>query len=143
MMKNYKLKNKKQKTMKKLLLSVVLFISMTVSAQTFTKYYDHVIKKDRSNYSIGEWESTSVYAIFSGNDKGDIILYFDNNLNTRTERYYKTGRIYEGTSKDGFKFRYIETRNEKNEKVTIQLFDMGVLRVHTPYSTLEYQQPVN
>lgn len=134
---------KKNKTMKKLLLVIALFISMMVSSQTFTKYYDHVIKKDRHNHSMGEWESTNLYAIFSGNEKGDIILYFDNNLNTRAERYYKTGRICNGTSKDGFKFRYIETLNEKKEKVTIQLFDMGVLRIHTPDFTLEYQQPVN
>ena len=129
--------------MKKLLLALALLISMTVSAQTFTKYYDHVIKKDRHNYSMGEWESTSLYAIFSGNDKGDIILYFDNNINTRADRYYKTGRICNGTSKDGFKFRYIETLNEKKEKVTIQLFDIGVLRIHTSDSILEYQQPTN
>jgi hypothetical protein len=129
--------------MKKLLLAAVLFISLATSAQTFTRHYDLVVTKSNISNRITEVEPTNVTAIFSGNDKGDIIILNSTATDLIAERYYKTGRIYEGTSKDGFKYRYIETRNEKQEKVIMQLFDMGVFRVHTSQATYEYQQANN
>jgi hypothetical protein len=129
--------------MKKLLLSIALFISMMVSSQTFTRYYDHVILKDGITRTIDSLEETSTTVVFSGNDKGDIIILTNTGLDLRAERYYKTGRIYDGTSKDGFKYRYIETRNESKQKVIMQLFDIGVFRVHTQKGTYEYQQVPN
>lgn len=129
--------------MKKLLLAAVLFISLATSAQTFTRHYDLVVTKSNSSNRITEVEPTNVTAIFSGNDKGDIIILNSTATDLIAERYYKTGRIYEGTSKDGFKYRYIETRNEKQEKVIMQLFDMGVFRIHTSQATYEYQQANN
>jgi hypothetical protein len=129
--------------MKKLLLAAVLFISLATSAQTFTRHYDLVVTKSNSSNRITEVEPTNVTAIFSGNDKGDIIILNSTATDLIAERYYKTGRIYEGTSKDGFKYRYIETRNEKQEKVIMQLFEMGVFRIHTSQATYEYQQANN
>jgi hypothetical protein len=129
--------------MKKLLLAAVLFISLATSAQTFTRHYDLVVTKSNSSNRITEVEPTNVTAIFSGNDKGDIIILNSTATDLIAERYYKTGRIYEGTSKDGFKYRYIETRNEKQEKVIMQLFEMGVFRIHTLQATYEYQQANN
>jgi hypothetical protein len=129
--------------MKKLLLAITLLISLATSAQTFTRYYDHVILKDGITRTIDSLEQTSTTVVFSGNDKGDIIILTNTGLSLRAERYYKTGRIYDGTSKDGFKYRYIETRNEKQEKVIMQLFDMGVFRIHTSEATYEYQQAPN
>ena len=129
--------------MKKLLLAAVLFISLATSAHTFTRHYDLVVTKSNSSNRITEVEPTNVTAIFSGNDKGDIIILNSTATDLIAERYYKTGRIYEGTSKDGFKYRYIETRNEKQEKVIIQLFEMGVFRIHTSQATYEYQQANN
>jgi len=129
--------------MKKLLLAAVLFISLATSAQTFTRHYDLVVTKSNSSNRITEVEPTNVTAIFSGNDKGDIIILNSTATDLIAERYYKTGRIYEGTSKDGFKYRYIETRNEKQEKVIMQLFEMGVFRIHTSQATYEYQQADN
>jgi len=129
--------------MKKLLLAAVLFISLATSAQTFTRHYDLVVTKSNSSNRITEVEPTNVTAIFSGNDKGDIIILNSTATELIAERYYKTGRIYEGTSKDGFKYRYIETRNEKQEKVIMQLFEMGVFRIHTSQATYEYQQADN
>jgi hypothetical protein len=129
--------------MKKLLLAIALFISLATSAQTFTRHYDLVVIKNGSSNRLTEVETTSVTAIFSGNDKGDIIILNSTATDLIADRYYKTGRIYEGTSKDGFKYRYIETRNEKQEKVIMQLFDIGVFRVHTSQATYEYQQASN
>ena len=129
--------------MKKLLLVATLFISLVMSAQTFTKNYDHVIIKNRSTNTVSGLEQTSITVIFSGNEKGDIIILNSINPELSADRYYKTGRIYDGISKDGFKYRYIETRNEKGEKVIMQLFDMGVFRVHTDGITYEYQQANN
>ena len=129
--------------MKKLLLAAVLFISLATSAQTFTRHYDLVVTKSNSSNRITEVEPTNVTAIFSGNDKGDIIILNSTTTDLIADRYYKTGRIYEGTSKDGFKYKYIETRNEKQEKVIMQLFEMGVFRIHTSQATYEYQQANN
>ena len=129
--------------MKKLLLAITLFISLATNAQTFTRHYDHVIVKDGITRTIDSLKQTSTTAIFSGNDKGDIIILTNTGLNLRAERYYKTGRIYNGTSKDGFKYRYIETRNENKQKVIMQLFDIGVFRVHTQEATYEYQELAN
>lgn len=129
--------------MKKLLLAITLFISLATSAQTFTRYYDHVIVKDGITRTIDSLERTSTTVVFSGNDKGDIIVLTNTGLNLRAERYYKTGRIYDGTSKDGFKYRYIETRNESKQKVIMQLFDIGVFRIHTQKGTYEYQELAN
>lgn len=129
--------------MKKLLLAATLFISLATSAQTFTRHYDLIVTKNKDTNVVTEVETTNVTAIFSGNDKGDIIILNSTATDLIADRYYKTGRIYEGTSKDGFKYRYIETRNEKQEKVIMQLFDIGVFRVHTSQATYEYQQASN
>jgi hypothetical protein len=121
--------------MKKLLSALTLLISLTISAQTFTNHYDKFIKKDRINNDESEITETNLDVIFSGNEKGDIIMYFDS---TNVQRFYKTSKIFSGTSKDNFKYRYIETINEKGEKVVMQLFDSGVFRVHTQDATFEY-----
>ena len=129
--------------MKKLLLAITLFISVATSAQTFTRHYDYVAIKEGNYRTIAELMSTDIHVVFSGNDKGDIIILTSTGLTLRAERYYKTGRIYDGTSKDGFKYRYIETRNESKQKVIMQLFDIGVFRVHTQKGTYEYQELAN
>ena len=129
--------------MKKLLLAATLFISLALSAQTFTRRYDHVITKNKQTNKFSNLEWTNVTTIFSGNDKGDIIILTNTNSELNADRYYKTGRIYDGVSKDGFKYRYIETHNEKGEKVIMQLFDIGVFRVHTQDATYEYQELAN
>jgi hypothetical protein len=129
--------------MKKLLLTLTLLISMMMSSQTFTKNYDRFIKKDNRTIVVGELEETNITVVFSGNDKGDIIILDNTGSELRVERYYKTGKIYEGTSKDGFKYRYIETRDEKDEKVIMQLFDIGVFRINYRDFTYEYQQVGN
>jgi len=129
--------------MKKLLLAITLFISLATNAQTFTRHYDHVITKSKQTLTLSELQDTDITVIFSGNEKGDIIVLGNLSSNLTADRYYKTGRIYDGTSKDGFKYRYIETRNEKQEKVIMQLFDMGVFRIHTSEATYEYQQAPN
>jgi hypothetical protein len=129
--------------MKKLLLAITLFISLATSAQTFTRHYDHVAVKERGSRTPNEIVSTDITVVFSGNEKGDIIVLSNLSSNLTADRYYKTGRIYDGTSKDGFKYRYIETRNEKQERVIMQLFDMGVFRIHKQGTTYEYQQAPN
>lgn len=130
--------------MKKLLLSLMLLISMSVSAQTFVKYYDRVAKTDRITHTISEIEPTSITAVFSGNDKGDILIFFNSGMSVHVDRYYKTGKIYSGLSKDNFRYRYIETRNEQKEKIIMQLFDdIGIFRVHTQDATFEYKESLN
>lgn len=130
--------------MKKLLLAVTLFITLATNAQTFVKYYDYVTKTDRMTHAIGETEPTNITAVFSGNDKGDILIFFNSGMSEHVDRYYKTGKILSGLSKDSFRYRYIETRNEKKEKVIMQLFDdIGVFRVHTQDATFEYKETVN
>lgn len=130
--------------MKKLLLAVALFITLATNAQTFVKYYDYVTKTDRMTHAIGETEPTNITAVFSGNDKGDILIFFNSGMSEHVDRYYKTGKILSGLSKDSFRYRYIETRNEKKEKVIMQLFDdIGVFRVHTQDATFEYKETVN
>jgi hypothetical protein len=126
--------------MKKLLLSLMLLISMMMSSQTFTRHYDYLAVKERGARSPYELFPTDITVVFSGNDKGDIIVLQNLSFNLTADRYYKTGKIYDGISKEGFKFRYIETRNEKKEKVIIQLFDIGVFRIHTKGVTYEYQK---
>lgn len=129
--------------MKKLLLAATLFISLATSAQTFTRHYDLIVTKNKDTNVVTEVETTNVTAIFSGNDKGDIIILNSTATDLIADRYYKTGRIYDGTSKDGFKYRYIETRNESKQKVIMQLFDIGVFRIHTQKGTYEYQELTN
>lgn len=129
--------------MKKLLLAITLFISLATSAQTFTRHYDYLAVKERGSRTPHELFPTDITVVFSGNDKGDIIVLSNLSSNLSADRYYKTGRIYDGISKEGFKYRYIETRNEKKEKVIIQLFDIGVFRIHTREVTYEYQQASN
>ena len=129
--------------MKKLLLTLTLFISMMMSSQTFVKHYDNFIKKDKNAHIISELQQTDITVVFSGNDKGDIIILDNTGSELRADRYYKTGGIYNGISKDGFKYRYIDTRNEKGEKVIMQLFDIGVFRVNGQENTYEYQQSSN
>lgn len=118
----------------------LFFISASLNAQSFSKYYDHVIKKDRINNELSEWQQTNLIAIFSGNDKGDVILYFSTG---NVDRYTKIGKITRGISKDGLKYKYIKTLNERKEPITLQLFDNGVFRVHTQDATYEYQEPTN
>lgn len=126
--------------MKKLLLAITLLICLTTSAQSYSSYYDHVIKRDRVNNELSEWEQTNLIAIFSGDEKGDVVLYFSSG---KVQRYSKTGKIINGVSKDGLKYRYINATNEAKEPVTLQLFDIGVFRIHTQDATYEYQQPTN
>jgi len=130
--------------MKKLLLLITLFIVMSMNSQTFTKHYDCFTKTDRITNTISEIESTSLTVVFSGNDKGDILTLFNSGISIHSDRYYKTGKIYNGISKDGFRYRYIETQNEKKEKVIMQLFDdIGVFRIHIQDATFEYKESVN
>lgn len=122
----------------------IFFATVTTSAQTFVKYYDFVTKTDRITHIIGETEPTNITAVFSGNDKGDILIFFNSGMSVHVDRYYKTGKIYSGLSKDSFRYRYIETRNEKKEKIIMQLFDdIGIFRVHTQDATFEYKESVN
>lgn len=122
----------------------LFFISASLNAQTFVKYYDFVTKTDRITHTIGEIEPTNITAVFSGNDKGDILIFFNSGMSVHVDRYYKTGKIYSGLSKDNFRYRYIETRNEKKEKIIMQLFDdIGIFRVHTQDATFEYKETVN
>ena len=121
----------------------LFFIGAALNAQTFVRHYDHFVKKDRITNKISDIQQVDLKVIFSGNDKGDIIMYFDSGLNIHADRYYKTGKIYDGVSKDGLTYRYIETYNEKKEKVIMQLFDNGVFRVHGQETTYEYQQASN
>jgi hypothetical protein len=130
--------------MKKLLLITMFLTTVTINAQTFVKYYDFVTKTDRITHTIGETEPTNITAVFSGNDKGDILIFFNSGMSVHVDRYYKTGKIYSGLSKDSFRYRYIETRNEKKEKIIMQLFDdIGIFRVHTQDATFEYKETVN
>jgi hypothetical protein len=130
--------------MKKLLLITMFLTTVTINAQTFVKYYDFVTKTDRITHTIGETEPTNITAVFSGNDKGDILIFFNSGMSVHVDRYYKTGKIYSGLSKDSFRYRYIETRNEKKEKIIMQLFDdIGIFRVHTQDATFEYKESVN
>ena len=122
----------------------MFFATVTTSAQTFVKYYDFVTKTDRITHTIGETEPTNITAVFSGNDKGDILIFFNSGMSVHVDRYYKTGKIYSGLSKDSFRYRYIETRNEKKEKIIMQLFDdIGIFRVHTQDATFEYKESIN
>ena len=121
----------------------IFFATVTTSAQTFTRHYDYLAVKERGSRTPYELFPTDITVVFSGNDKGDIIVLQNLSFNLTADRYYKTGKIYDGTSKEGFKFRYIETRNEKKEKVIIQLFDIGVFRIHTKGVTYEYQKSSN
>ena len=130
--------------MKKLLLATALLISLATSAQTFVKRYDHVIKTDRVNGSVSPWQQTDITVIFSGNEKGYIIIYTNTGLVNHADRYTKVGHILPGKAKDGATYRYIQTRNEKQEKIIMQLFDgNGVFRVHSAGFTFEYQEPIN
>ena len=130
--------------MKKLLLITMFLTTVTINAQTFVKYYDFVTKTDRITHTIGETEPTNITAVFSGNDKGDILIFFNSGMSVHVDRYYKTGKIYSGLSKDSFRYRYIETRNEKKEKIIMQLFDdIGIFRVHTQDATFEYKESIN
>jgi hypothetical protein len=129
-----------KKTTKLSLLVLITFMTFllgqTMQSQTFVKHYNKVIGKNTTTNEYSSWADTNLTAIFSGNDKGDIILYYsDNNV----ERFIKSGKITSGVNKQGLKFRYIETHNETGDKVTLQLFDNDIFRVlYTDY-IIEYQ----
>ena len=116
---------------------LILMVGSSMNAQTFVKHYDKYLKKDRINNEVTKLESTKLSVIFSGNDRGDIVFYFDSG---EADRYYKVGTIKEGVSKDNLKYRYISTVDENGKSVIIQLFDNGVLRLHAQDYTIEYQE---
>jgi hypothetical protein len=116
---------------------VALLIGSSMSAQTFVKRYDQVIKVDRINNETGKLEPEALSVIFSGNDKGDIVFHYDSG---KALRFYKIGTILEGASKDKFKYRYITTVDEDGNKVIMQLFDNGIFRVHYQDYTLQYTE---
>ena len=123
--------------MKKLLATLTFAFTVAASSQTFVKHYDHVLKKDRINNEIDKIEDIKLSVIFSGNDKGDIVFYFDSG---EAQRYYKTGTIRKGVSKDKLQYRYITALAEDNTKIIIQLFDNGVLRMHYQDYTMQYME---
>ncbi len=116
---------------------VVFLVGSSMNAQTFVKHYDKFLKKDRINNEVSKLEDTKLSVIFSGNDRGDIVFYFDSG---DADRYYKVGTIKDGVSKDNLKYRYISTVDESGKSVIIQLFDNGVLRLHAQDYTIEYQE---
>jgi len=126
--------------MKKLLLAIALFITLSMNSQTFVKHYDLVIIKDRVNNDQSGVKDTDLSVIFSGDSRGDIIFYFGSG---DVKRYIKTGKITQGTSKDNLSYRYINTVDEDKNEIILQLFDNGVFRVHTQDVTYEYQEVGN
>jgi hypothetical protein len=126
--------------MKKLLLAIALFITLSMNSQTFVKHYDLVIIKDRVNNDQSGVEDTDLSVIFSGDSRGDIIFYFGSG---DVKRYIKTGKITQGASKDNLSYRYINTVDEDKNEIILQLFDNGVFRVHTQDVTYEYQEVGN
>lgn len=126
--------------MKKLLLAITLFITLSMNSQSFVKHYNLVIIKDRVNNDQSGVEDTDLSVIFSGDSRGDIIFYFGSG---DVKRYIKTGKITQGASKDNLSYRYINTVDEDKNEIVLQLFDNGVFRVHTQDVTYEYQEVGN
>lgn len=126
--------------MKKLLLAITLFITLSMNSQSFVKHYNLVIIKDRVNNDQSGVKDTDLSVIFSGDSRGDIIFYFGSG---DVKRYIKTGKITQGASKDNLSYRYINTVDEDKNEIILQLFDNGVFRVHTQDVTYEYQEVGN
>jgi hypothetical protein len=126
--------------MKKLLLAIALFITLSMNSQSFVKHYNLVIIKDRVNNDQSGVKDTDLSVIFSGDSRGDIIFYFGSG---DVKRYIKTGKITQGASKDNLSYRYINTVDEDKNEIILQLFDNGVFRVHTQDVTYEYQEVGN
>jgi len=123
--------------MKKLLVILALILGVSINAQTqsYTLKYNTFVKYTKNPKVKSNKQEVNVYAIFSGDEKGDVILFFDEN---KVERYKKYGEIQEGVNKEGNSFRWIATVREDNVPALLQLFDNNVLRIHYRGYTLEY-----
>jgi hypothetical protein len=123
--------------MKKLLVILALILGVSINAQTqsYTLKYNTFVKYTKNPKVKSNKQEVNVYAIFSGDEKGDVILFFDEN---KVERYKKYGEIREGVNKEGDSFRWITTIREDNVPALLQLFDNNVLRIHYRGYTLEY-----
>jgi hypothetical protein len=119
-----------------LLTFMTFLLGQTMQSQTFVKHYNKVISKNMVTNEYSSWSDINLIAIFSGNDKGDIILYYsDDNV----ERFTKISKITSGLNKQGLKYRYIEANNESGDKITLQLYDNGIFRLVYPEYIIEYQ----
>lgn len=123
--------------MKKLLVILALVLGVSINAQTksFSIKYNTSIKITTNPKSSFKKEKINLYVIFSGDEKGDVILFFNEN---KIERYKKYNEIQEGVNKEGKSFRWIATVREDGVPALLQLFDNNVLRIHYRGYNIEY-----
>jgi hypothetical protein len=123
--------------MKKLLIMLALVLGVSANAQTksYTLKYNTSIKTTKNPKAKFKAKDIDLYVIFSGDDKGDVILFFNE---YKIERYKKSNHIQEGVNKEGKPFRWIATVREDGVPALLQLFDNNVLRIHYQGYTIEY-----
>lgn len=123
--------------MKKLLVILALILGVSTNAQTksYVLKYDTFRKTTKNPKVKVRNKKTKLYVIFSGDEKGDVILFFNEN---KVERYKKTNQIQEGVNKEGKPFRWIATVREDGIPALLQLFDNNVLRIHYRGYNIEY-----
>jgi len=123
--------------MKKLLVMLALVLGVSTNAQTksYSFKYNTSIKTTKNPKAKFRNEKIQLYVIFSGDEKGDVILFFNE---YKVERYKKTNQIQEGVNKEGKSFRWIATVREDGVPALLQLFDNNVLRIHYRGYNVEY-----
>lgn len=123
--------------MKKLLVMLALVLGVSTNAQTksYSLKYNTFIKTTKNPKSTFRNENVNLHVIFSGDEKGDVILFFNE---YKIERYKKTNQIQEGVNKQGKSFRWIATVREDGVPALLQLFDNNVLRIHYRGYNIEY-----
>ena len=116
---------------------LVLILGVSTNAQTksYTLKYNTSIKTTKNPKVKFKVKDIDLYVIFSGDDKGDVILFFNE---YKIERYKKSNQIQEGVNKEGKPFRWIATVREDGVRALLQLFDNNVLRIHYQGYTIEY-----
>jgi hypothetical protein len=120
--------------MKKLiLLAMLLFGTMTFAQEkAFVKKYNYSILENSETFN-----RATLTVVFNYNGTKDVMFYFP-----ATQLYlYRVSEVTEGKTKSGNPYQMVDCINsDGGQKVTLQLFDNGVLRVFMGADYIEYHQ---
>ena len=123
---------------KLLLLSMLLFGTITFAQETFVRKYTSMMAT--RNDVEEPVKSASLTVVFNPNKSKGVKFYYESG---ETTEYLQVSDLTEGTTTGGYKYQLIKILNkEQGYEVTLQLFDDdGVLRLFfSEGNTIEFYQ---
>jgi len=123
-------------TMKKLLLSLLLFFATMVVLAQETFVYKYTSYVTNINDVVSEMKPTEVTFVFNEGKTTDIVVY---GLGEE-KRFYRTGGVTEGKTTGGYKYQWVDcVQANTGYKASIQLFADAV-RIFMKGDYVEYQK---